>query len=156
MCVCDLMLRNHGRDFPGGPVAKILHLNAWGLGSIPGQGTKSHMPQLESSHATTKDPSCHCAVCSVAQSCPTPCDPMDCSPPGSSFHGDSPGKNTGVGCHAFLQGIFPTQGSNPGLPHCWRILYPLSHQGHPQQRSKTPHAITKTRHSQIKKELFYK
>ena len=50
-----------------------------------------------------------------AQSCPTLCDPMDCSPPGSSVHGNSPGKNTGVGCHAFLQGIFPTQGSNPGL-----------------------------------------
>ena len=54
---------------------------------------------------------------------------MDCSPPGSSVHGDSPGKNTGVGCHAFLQGIFPTQGSNPGLLHCRRILYCLSHQG---------------------------
>ena len=52
-----------------------------------------------------------------------------CSPPGSSVHGDSPGKNTGVGCHAPLQGIFPTQGSNPGLPHCWQILYHLSHQG---------------------------
>ena len=38
---------------------------------------------------------------------------MDCSPPGSSVHGDSPGKNTGVGCHALLQGIFPIQGSNP-------------------------------------------
>ena len=37
---------------------------------------------------------------------------MDCSPPGSSVHGDSPGKNTGVGCCALLQGIFPTQGSN--------------------------------------------
>ena len=42
------------------------------------------------------------------------CDPMDCSPSGSSFHGDSPGKNTGVGCHSLLQGMFPTQGSNPG------------------------------------------
>ena len=42
-------------------------------------------------------------------------DPMDCGPPGSSVHGDSPGKNTGVGCHAFLQGIFPTQGLNSGL-----------------------------------------
>ena len=42
---------------------------------------------------------------------------------------DSPGKNTGVGCHALLQGIFPTQGSNPGLPHCRQILYHLSHQG---------------------------
>ena len=46
------------------------------------------------------------------------CYPMDCSPPGSSVRGDSPGKNTGVGCHALLQGIFLTQGSNPGLPHC--------------------------------------
>ena len=61
----------------------------------------------------------------VAQSCPT-LDPIDCSPPGSSVHGDSPGKNTGVGCLAFLQGIFPTQGSNPGLPHCRPVhtVYP--------------------------------
>ena len=43
-------------------------------------------------------------MCLVAQSCPTLCDPVDCSPPGSSGHGDSPGKNTGVGCHALLQG----------------------------------------------------
>ena len=40
-------------------------------------------------------------------------------------------KNTGVGCHAFLQGIFPTQGSNPRLLHCRQILYPLSHLGSP-------------------------
>ena len=59
------------------------------------------------------------------------CNPMDCSPPGSSVHGDSPGKNTGVGCHALLQGIFPTQGSNPGLPHCRQILYCLNHQRSP-------------------------
>ena len=65
----------------------------------------------------------------VAQSCPTLCDAVDCSPPGSSVHGDSPGKNTGVGCHALLQGIFPTQGLNPGLPHCRWILYQLSYQG---------------------------
>ena len=52
--------------------------------------------------------------------------PMNCSPPGSSVHGDSPGKSTGVGCHAFLRGIFPAQGSNQGLPHCRRILYHLS------------------------------
>ena len=71
-----------------------------------------------------------CSVlCLVAQSCLTLCDPMDCSLPGSSIHGNSPGKNTGVGCHALLQGIFPTQGLNPGLPHCRRILYRLSHQG---------------------------
>ena len=45
--------------------------------------------------------------------------------PGSS--GDNPGKNTGVGCHAVLQGIFPTQGLNPGLLRCRQILYHLSH-----------------------------
>ena len=60
-----------------------------------------------------------CAMlCLIAQWCPFLCDPMDCSPPGFSVHGDSPGKNTGVGCHALLQGIFPTQGPNPGLAHC--------------------------------------
>ena len=63
---------------------------------------------------------------------PTLCDPMDCSPPGSSVHLDSPGKNTGVGCHVLLQGIIPSQGLNPGLPHCRRILYSLSHQGRPR------------------------
>ena len=52
----------------------------------------------------------------VAQSCPTLCDLVDCSLPGPW---DSPGKNTGVGYHLLLQGIFVTQGSNPGLPH-WR------------------------------------
>ena len=51
------------------------------------------------------------------------CDPMDCNPSGTSVHGDSPGKNTGVGYHALLQGIFPTQGWNPGLPHCRLIVY---------------------------------
>ena len=71
-------------------------------------------------------------LCLVTQSCPSLCDPLDYSPPGSSIHGDSPGKNTGVGCHALLQGIFPTQGSNPGLPHCRQIRYHLSHQGSPR------------------------
>ena len=42
---------------------------------------------------------------------------------------DSPGKNTGMGNHSLLQGIFPTQGSNPGLSCCRQILYCLSHQG---------------------------
>ena len=51
---------------------------------------------------------------------------MDCSPPGSSVHGDSTSKNTGMGCHALLQRIFLTQGSNPGLPLCRRILYPAT------------------------------
>ena len=45
---------------------------------------------------------------------------------------NSPGQNTGVGSCSLLQGIFPTQGSNPGLPHCRQILYQLSHQGSPR------------------------
>ena len=69
-------------------------------------------------------------LCLVAQSCPALCSPMDCSPPGSSVHGDSPGKNTGVGSHAFLQGIFPIQGLKPGLPHCRWSLYRLSQGSH--------------------------
>ena len=67
---------------------------------------------------------CVCALNSVVSDSLWP---HGCSPPGSSVHGDSPGRNTGVGSHALLQGIFPTQGSNPGLSHCRWILYPLNH-----------------------------
>ena len=45
---------------------------------------------------------------------------------------NSPGQKTGMGSHSLLQGIFPTQGSNPRLPHCRRILYQLSHKGSPR------------------------
>ena len=69
--------------------------------------------------------SCCCCVVLVTQLCPTFCSPMDCSLPGSSIHGDSPGKNTGVCCYALFQGIFPTQEWNPGLLLCRRILYRL-------------------------------
>ena len=50
---------------------------------------------------------------------------------------DFPGKSTGVDCHFLLQGIFPTQGSNPGLPHCRQTLYPLRHQGIPRYGRKS-------------------
>ena len=62
--------------------------------------------------------------------CPTLAIPWNATPwnsapwsPGSSVHGDSPGKNTRVGCLFLLQGIFPTQGLNPGLLHCRQIQY---------------------------------
>ena len=61
----------------------------------------------------------------VAQSCPTLCDPVTVA------YQDPPGKDTGVGCHALLQGIFPTQGLHPGLLHGRGILYHLSHRGSP-------------------------
>ena len=62
----------------------------------------------------------------AAQSCPT-----------LQYHGlcspwNFPGQNTGMGSCSLLQGIFPTQGLNPGLPHCRQILYQLSHQGSPR------------------------
>ena len=75
--------------------------------------------------------SLHTVFVLVAQSYLTLCNPVNCSPPGSSVHEDSPGKNTGVDCHAFLQGIFPMQGMIPGLPNCMQILCHLSHQGSP-------------------------
>ena len=71
---------------------------------------------------------CCAVLCIVTQSCLSFCNTMNCSQPGSSVHGDSPCKNTGVDSHCLLQGIFPTQGLNPGLPHCRQILYCLSHQ----------------------------
>ena len=67
----------------------------------------------------------------VTQSCLTFCNPMDCSPPGFSVHGNSSGKSTGVGSHSLLQGIFPIQGLNLGLLHCRQILYWLRNQGSP-------------------------
>ena len=78
------------------------------------------------------------------QSCLPLCDPIDYSTPGFLYPWDSPGKNTGVGCHALLQGIFPTQGSNlhplhllrwqagslplapPGKLNNWRVLLELN------------------------------
>ena len=65
----------------------------------------------------------------VTQSCPSLCDPMNCR---LLCAWNSPGQNTGVGSLSLLQGIFPTQGSNPGLPHCRWILYQLSHKGSPR------------------------
>ena len=79
-------------------------------------------------------------VCSVTKSRLALCDPMDCSPPGSSVHGVFPphggknGKNTGVGYHCLLQGIFPTQGLNPCLLcllHWQTDSLLLSHLGSP-------------------------
>ena len=57
---------------------------------------------------------------------------MDYRPPGSSVHGDSPGKTTGGGCQALLQGIFPTLGLNLSFSYCWWILLPSDLQGKPK------------------------
>ena len=69
-------------------------------------------------------------VSELAQSCPT-LQPHGLWPTRLLHLWDSPGKNTRVGCHFLLQGIFPTQGSNPGLPHCRQTLYHLRYQEAP-------------------------
>ena len=71
----------------------------------------------------------------MAQSCLTLCEPVD-SAYGLLCPWDSPGKNAGIGCHSLLQGIFPTQGSNPGLLHGRQILYRLSYQRSPKKAVK--------------------
>ena len=72
-------------------------------------------------------------LCLVAQLCLLLCDPMDyCILPGSSVHGDSLGKNIWSGLPCPPPGNSPTQGLNPGLPHCRQILYHLSHQESPR------------------------
>ena len=67
----------------------------------------------------------------VAQSCPTLCDPMDCSLSGSSVHGIFQARVLEWITISFSRGFFPTQEENPGLPHCRQTLYRLSHQGSP-------------------------
>ena len=77
-------------------------------------------------------------LCAVTQLYLSLCDPMDCRPARLLCPWDSPGRNTGVGCHALLQGIFPTWGLNPRLFHLlhWQAdSLPLGHLGSPDLRS---------------------
>ena len=82
-------------------------------------------------------------LCLLTQSCLSLCNPMGCSLPGSSVHVESPSKNIRVDCHALFQEIFPTQGSNPGLPHCMWIVYRLNHQGSPRILEKVAYLFSR-------------
>ena len=84
---------------------------------------------------------CYVVPWLVTQSCLTLWDSMDCSLPGFSVHGDSLGKNTGMGCQSLPQRIFSTQALNPDLPLCRWILYQLSYQGSLMTTYKTTTAI---------------
>ena len=140
--------------FPGGADGKESSCNAGGLGLIPGLGRSPggrlgnpfHYSYLENLHGQRSlagySPWGHkesdateqlhfLSSLSETYLSSHSITRKSCSPPGSSVHGDFPGKNTGVGCYALLQGIFPAQGSNPGLLHCRWILYQLNHQGSP-------------------------
>ena len=71
-------------------------------------------------------------MCLVAQLCPALCNLIDCSLAGSLSIGILQARTLEWVANAHLQGIFPTQGSKPDLPHCRRILYCLSHQRSPR------------------------
>ena len=73
--------------------------------TVQSHASTTHTKALALWRVSATNSSC-AMLCLVAQLCPTLCDPMDCSLPGSSVH--FPGKNTGEGCHFLLQGIFPT------------------------------------------------
>ena len=102
-------------------------------GDLPDPGIEPRSPALQADSLPSELPGEPCTstlfMCLVAQSCLTLCHPMDCSPPGSYGPWDSPGKNTGVGSHSLLQGIFLTQELNQGFLHCRGILYQLNYQG---------------------------
>ena len=126
-----------------------------GHDSLPGQLLHHHLQKLQYNQQNV------CSLLSRVQFC----NPMDCSPPGSSVlfqasnvscsvlsdssrsHGlqparllcpwNSPGKNTGVGCHSLLQGILPTQGSNLGLLHSCKDSLPSELPGKPNQQNTT-------------------
>ena len=70
------------------------------------------------------------------------CDTIDYSLPGSSVHGIFPGKNTGVGCHSLLQGIFPIQGLNMDLLQGRQVLYQLNYQGNLESESKSHSVVS--------------
>ena len=89
----------------------------WGLA---GQGRKWNPPLSDRDSSSVLY---LCVHAKLIQSCPTLRNPMDYNPPGSSVLGDSSGRNTGVGYHFLLQGIFLTQELNSFLPHCRWILY---------------------------------
>ena len=137
--------------FPGGSAGKESACNAGDLGSVPGlvrshgegnsyslwyfdlensmdcivRGITKSLMQPSDFHfhrmlASSLGPG---FCCSVPESCLTLCDPIDCSPPGSSVHDISQEKNTRVGCHFLLWGIFLTQELNPPLPCLLHLLY---------------------------------
>ena len=115
-------------DFPSKNTGVGCHFLLQGI--FPTQGSNTGLLHCRQSHQGGPD-DIYVLLCLGAQLCPTLCNPADCSLPGSSVHRDSPGKNTRAGCHALLQGIFPTQRLNTGLLHCRRFLYHPSHQKTP-------------------------
>ena len=96
---------------------------------IPGMGEPGGLLSI-GSHRVRHD-SDDLPAAAVAAAAAAAAAVMDCRPPGSSVPWGSPGKNSGVGCHALLQGMFPYQGSNPHLCVGRHIVYHWHHLGSP-------------------------
>ena len=120
----------------GGAWKSAVHGVAEGRAQLSDFTFTFHFHALEKEMAThssvfafgvTAHPSTDSVKVLVTQSCPTLCDPHGLYSPWNSL-----GQNTGVGSLSLLQGIIPAQGSNPGLPHCRRIHYQLSHKESPR------------------------
>ena len=101
----------------------------------------------ESNLSSSVNISMCCVLCLVAQSCHTFCGLMDCSPPGSSVHGDSPGNNIGVGCHALLQRNLPDPGIEPGSPALQAYSFQSEPPGKPEFK---PRSIKKKKNKKPK------
>ena len=98
-------------DLPNtGIKPRLLYLLHWQEGSLPLVPPRKPLPLAAPAAAKS------------LQSCPTLCDPIDSSPPGSSVHGILQARVLEWGATAFSRGILLTQGSNPGLPHCRQTL----------------------------------
>ena len=122
---CLHILWEHLKPFPSDPQS------VWLL--IKGCFARSHSSSPGDSDVRKAHP---CSllthgVCIVALVMSDSLQPRGLEPAGHHCPWASLGENTGVGCHTLLQGIFPTQGSNPGLWHRRQILYPLRHLGSP-------------------------
>ena len=130
----EMLARVRGPGCPGGVWCPAGH-RRWGLPSATPQATN---PPWESVFLLTSqlDTISNLQRSSlVAQSCLT-LQPHGLWPARLFCPWDFPGKNTGVGCHFLLQGIFPTQGLNLRLLHWQADSLPLSHQGNPQRSYK--------------------
>ena len=117
LCPCGFSRQEHWSGLPCPPP-----------GYLPNPGIKPRSPTLQADSLPTELPGKPYWL--LQFSCSVMSDSL--RPHGLYSPWNSPGQNTGVGSLSLLQGIFPTQGSNPGLPHCRQILYQLSHQGSPR------------------------
>ena len=119
-------------------VCTALSRDLWPLetASLLSRAIRLMLPSLLPSQASLAKTA---AAAESLRLCLTRCNPLDCSPPGSSVHRILQARVTGLGCHSLLQGPFLTQGSNLSLLHCRQILYHLNHQGSPLAKAASPH-----------------